>query len=127
MTKTESMDRTPDVASALDLVTLNILWSRLVAIAEEQARSLIRAAFSPLLRETEDISCGIFNQRGEMVVQAVTGTPGHINTMARGLRHFLEKFPPSTLEEGDVLITNDPWLISGHKHDITITTPLFFR
>lgn len=110
-----------------DPILLEVLWNRLVSVAEEQARTLIRAAFSTILRETEDLSCGIFDPRGNMIVQAVTGTPGHVNSMATGVRHFLTKFPPSGLREGDVLITNDPWQVSGHLNDITIVTPVFYR
>jgi N-methylhydantoinase B len=110
-----------------DPILLEVLWNRLVSIAEEQARTLIRAAFSTILRETEDLSCGIFDPQGNMVVQAVTGTPGHVNSMATGVRHFLRKFSPSELREGDVLITNDPWQVSGHLNDITIVTPVFYR
>ncbi len=112
---------------AFDPILLEVLWNRLVSIAEEQARTLIRAAFSTILRETEDLSCGIFDPQGNMIVQAVTGTPGHVNSMATGVRHFLTKYPPSLLRPGDVLITNDPWQVSGHLNDITVVTPVFFR
>ena len=113
--------------TVFDPILLEVLWNRLVSIAEEQARTLIRAAFSTILRETEDLSCGIFDPRGNMIVQAVTGTPGHVNSMATGVRHFLKKFPPARLNPGDVLITNDPWQVSGHLNDITIVTPVFHR
>lgn len=110
-----------------DPILLEVLWNRLVSIAEEQARTLIRVAFSTILRETEDLSCGIFDPQGNMIVQAVTGTPGHVNSMATGVRHFLTKYPPSELLPGDVLITNDPWQVSGHLNDITLVTPVFFN
>lgn len=109
-----------------DPIMLEVLWNRLVSIVNEQAAALIRASFTTIVRETEDLSAGIFDKEGNMVVQAVTGTPGHINTMATGVKHFLKRFPPSKLEPGDVLITNDPWLVSGHKHDITIVTPIYY-
>ena len=112
---------------SFDPILLEVLWNRLVSIAEEQARTLIRAAFSTILRETEDLSCGIFDPQGNMIVQAVTGTPGHVNSMATGVRHFLTRYPPHALRPGDVLITNDPWQVSGHLNDITIVTPVFFR
>ena len=113
------------MSAAFDPIELEILWNRLASIADEQAAALIRSAFSTLLRETEDISCGIFDARGNMIVQSAIGTPGHINTMAIGVRHFLRKYPPARLAPGDVLISNDPWLISGHKHDFTVVTPFF--
>lgn len=110
-----------------DPILLEVLWNRLVSIAEEQARTLIRAAFSTILRETEDLSCGIFDPQGNMIVQAVTGTPGHVNSMATGVRHFLSRYPAHLLYQGDVLMTNDPWQVSGHLNDITIVTPVVYR
>ena len=60
-----------------------------------------------------------------MMAQAVTGTPGHVNSMAESVSHFLQKFPPDTMRQGDHYITNDPWLGTGHLHDLTVVTPAF--
>lgn len=111
--------------SGWDAVRLELLWTRLISIANDQARALVRAAFSPVLREAEDLSCALFDRKGRMIVQADTGTPGHINTLALAVRHFLERYPPEDLEPGDVLVTNDPWKATGHKHDVTVVTPVF--
>ena len=109
----------------LDPVQVGILWPRLVSIVEEVATVLLGTSFTPVVREAGDLSAGIFDRRGRMIAQAVTGTPGHINTMATVVRHFAEQFPLDTLKPGDALATNDPWLASGHLHDITVVTPLF--
>ena len=69
----------------------------------------MRTAFSTVVRESQDLACGVFDSRGQMIAQSLTGTPGHINAMATGVRHFLKAYPPETLEPGDVLLTNDPW------------------
>jgi N-methylhydantoinase B len=61
-----------------------------------------------------------------MLAQAVTGTPGHVNSMANAVRHFLDVYPLSSMKPGDHYITNDPWLTSGHLHDITVVTPSFY-
>ncbi len=105
----------------------DVLWNRLIAITEEQAAALIRTALTPAVSEAGDLSAAVFDERGEMLAQAVTGTPGHINSLASAMRHFLAAYPPEKLQAGDVLITNDPWLTSGHYHDITIVTPVFYR
>src|SRR5262249_58743375 len=76
-------------------------------------------------RESEDLACGIFDTRGRMIAQSISGTPGHINAMATSMKHFLAAFPPDKLAPGDVLITNDPWMTAGQINDITITTPCF--
>lgn len=102
-----------------------IMWNRLISVVEEQARTLVRAAFSPAVREGGDLSAGVFDRQGRMLAQAVTGTPGHVNCMATAVRHFLARYPLDALQEGDVLVTNDPWLASGHLHDVTIVSPAF--
>lgn len=111
----------------MDPVTLEVCWNRLIGIVNEQAAALQRTSFTSVVREAGDLSAGVFDRRGWMVAQAVTGTPGHINSMALAQRHFLEAFPPETLRPGDVLITNDPWKTSGHLNDVTISTPIFRR
>lgn len=109
----------------IDPLTLEVFWSRLISTVNEQATSLMRTAFSPTVAEAGDLSACVFDPRGFMIAQAVTGTPGHINSMARCIRHFLDEIPADTLVPGDVLVTNDPWKTSGHFHDVTVVTPVF--
>jgi N-methylhydantoinase B len=110
-----------------DPITLEVLWNRLISIANEQAAALMRASFTTVVREAGDLSAGVFDDQGNMLAQAVTGTPGHINSMATSVRHFLRAYPLDTLQSGDTLVTNDPWLASGHHHDLTVVTPVFRR
>ena len=114
-------------ADALARIRYPVLWNRLIAIVEEQARGLIKTAFSETVSEAGDLSAGVFDTRGRMVAQAVTGTPGHVNSMAEAVGHFLVKFPVAGMKPGDHFITNDPWLSSGHLHDITVVSPAFHR
>jgi N-methylhydantoinase B len=102
-----------------------IMWNRLIAVVEEQAQTLLRTAFSPIVRECGDLSAGVFDIRGRMLAQAITGTPGHINSMAASVNHFIRAFPLPTMNEGDVYIMNDPWMGSGHRNDFVVTTPIF--
>jgi N-methylhydantoinase B len=110
---------------ALDPVTLEILWTRLVAVTNEQAAALMRTSFTPIVREVGDLSAAVFDARGRMLAQAVTGTPGHINALATGMKHFCSAYPPDRLAPGDVLVTNDPWMTSGQLNDISVVTPVF--
>src|SRR6266404_6014883 len=110
---------------AIDPVTLEVVWNRLLSVANEQQDALIRTAFSTIVRESQDLACGIFDTRGRMIAQSISGTPGHINAMATSMKHFLAAFPSDKLSAGDVLITNDPWQTAGQINDITITTPIF--
>ncbi len=109
----------------LDPILLEVLWNRLVSVVEEQARALMRTSFTSVVRESGDLSAGVFDRRGRMVAQAVTGTPGHINTMATSVHHFLREIPAETLEPGDVMITNHPQQTAGHLNDFTVITPIF--
>ena len=112
---------------ALAAIQRQIQWNRLIAVVEEQAQTMIRTAFSTTVREAGDLSAGIFDLQGRMLAQAVTGTPGHVNSMAESVGHFLRKFPAETMRPGDHYITNDPWLGTGHLHDLTVVTPAFLR
>jgi len=108
----------------MDGVELEILWSNLIGIVNERAKALQRIAFSPIVREAGDLACALFDQRGRMVAQANTGTPGHINSLAIAGSHLVRQFK-GRCAPGDVLITNDPWLSAGHFFDITVLTPIF--
>jgi N-methylhydantoinase B len=109
----------------LDAVTVGIAASRLLSILDEQQATLTRTAFSTIVRESEDLACGVFDTAGRMIGQSSSGTPGHINAMATGVKHFVEAHPPSTLRPGDVLLTNDPWMTAGQVNDVTVLTPVF--
>ena len=106
-------------------IARQIMWNRLIGLVEEQAQTLIRAAFSAAVRESGDLSAGFFNCKGEMVAQATTGTPGHVNSMAICVIHFLKRYPIAEMKPGDVFITNDPWLSVGHYHDVTVVSPAY--
>ena len=112
-------------SGALKRIQTQIMWNRLIAVVEEQAQTLLRTAFSTTVREAGDLSAGVFDVEGRMLAQAVTGTPGHVNSMAIAVKHFLDKYPMAEMKEGDAYITNDPWLTCGHLHDLTVVTPVF--
>src|SRR5207253_5147556 len=90
-----------------------------------QAAALMRTSFTPIVREVGDLSAAVFDARGLMLAQAVTGTAGHINSLATGMKHFLRAYPPRALKPGDVLITNDPWMTSGQLNDLSVDPPAF--
>ena len=108
-----------------DPIHTQLVWNRLLAIVEEQAQTLMRTAFSTVVREAGDLSAGVFDTSGAMLAQAVTGTPGHVNAMAASVGKFLKKYPLAGLVPGDVLVTNDPWDATGHLNDFTVVTPVF--
>ena len=119
------MNKKKKVRSGLSKMMLQVMWTRLIAVVEGQAKSLVRTAFSATVSEAGDLSAAVFDTEGRMIAQAVTGTPGHVNSLAEAVKNFVLEVAPSRLRDGDHLLTNDPWLSSGHLHDITVVTPTF--
>ncbi len=108
-------------------VANQVMWNRLISVVEEQAQALVRTAFSTSVREAGDLSAGVYDTHGQMLAQAVTGTPGHVNAMADAVAHFIRRIGRQNIFEGDIYITNDPWEGTGHLHDITMVTPAFHK
>ncbi len=108
-------------------VSHQVMWNRLISVVEEQAQALVRTAFSTSVREAGDLSAGVYDDAGQMLAQAVTGTPGHVNAMADAVGHFIRRIGRENMYPGDVYITNDPWEGTGHLHDITVVTPSFCK
>lgn len=111
----------------LNNVSYQVMWNRLISVVEEQAQALVRTAFSTSVREAGDLSAGVYDVNGQMLAQAVTGTPGHVNAMADAVSHFIRRIGGENIFDGDVYITNDPWEGTGHLHDITVVTPSFYQ
>ena len=86
----------------IDPVTLEVIWNRFLSVANEQQDTLIRTAFSTIVRESQDLACGMFDTKGRMISQSISGTPGHINAMATSMKHYHAAFPPEKLAPGDV-------------------------
>lgn len=108
-----------------DEVTLTIQWDRLVSIVDEIFLSLIRTSFSTIVREAYDLCCSIFDRQGLLLAQATQSAPSFLGTLPQTMQHFIQRFPPETLHPGDVLITNDPWMGTGHVYDISVIRPVF--
>lgn len=115
------------VNDAIAEMRMQIMWNRLISVVEEQALTLVRTAFSTSVREAGDLSAGVFNIAGEMVAQAVTGTPGHVNAMGEAVGHFIREIGEENIFEHDVYFTNDPWKGTGHLHDFTFVSPAFHQ
>ena len=109
----------------LDPISFGVIWDRMIATVNEQVAAILRTSFSPIVREAQDLAAALFDTRGRMVCQPVTGTPGHINPLSQGVKNFLAACPLKTLRPGDVLITNDPWLTTGQLLDVTVCVPIF--
>lgn len=111
--------------SQFDAVTLGILWDRLISITNEIALSLVRTSFSTIVRENYDLACVLFDSEGRSLAQAALSVPVFIGTAPQTLRHMLARFPADTLRPGDVLITNDIEMGTGHLWDFNVMRPAF--
>jgi N-methylhydantoinase B len=110
---------------AEDPIALEVAWSRLIAIADEAATTLARTSFSPVVRESNDFSCVVFDRHGNAIAENTIGIPSFNMTMSRTLQHMLAWRPSERWRPGDVACTNDPWLTSGHLPDMTVIAPVF--
>lgn len=115
------------MTTAIDPITLEIWWSRLVAVADEAATTLLRSAFSTIIRESNDYATCLLNAKGETLAECSGGIPTFAGLLGRTTRHFLRMFPADSWQDGDCVITNDPWLATGHLPDIAVVMPIFWR
>mgnify|MGYP001190727325 FL=1 len=111
----------------LDPVTIQILWSRLITIVDEAATGLMRTAYTPSVKEYHDFCCALFDTNAQMLSHSTVTTAGFLGIVPEVMRNFLKKHPPESLKPGDAIITNDPWIASGHLIDISIASPIFHR
>ncbi len=109
----------------IDPISLGIMWDRLVSITDEILAALVRTSFSTNVRESYDLSCMLFDPEAKLLAQGTYSVPSFTGTSTATLHHMLDKFPPNTLKNGDIIMTNDPWLGTGHLFDINVMRPVF--
>ena len=109
----------------IDPVSLGILWDRLISITNEIVQTLVRTSFSSVARENYDLSCVLFDARGRSLAQGAMSVPVFVGTAPLTMRHMLDRFPPDTLQSGDVVVTNDIGMGTGHLWDVNIMRPAF--
>ncbi len=114
----------PKTGGKVDPITLSVMWSGLVSIADDMGAALRRTAFSEAVREGDDFSAGLFDRHGRMIAQGNLSV-GHLGAMPYAVKHVLEHYPAETMRPGDCIILNDSFLGSGHYPDIYMTTPVF--
>ena len=118
-------EATNSANASLDPITLEVLWTRLISTVDEAAAALVRTSFSTVVRDSHDFSCVITDASGRSLVQATDSIPSFIATLPATIKHFLDVYPADQLEPGDVLITNDIWMGTGHLPDISVGKPIF--
>jgi 5-oxoprolinase (ATP-hydrolysing)/N-methylhydantoinase A len=108
-----------------DPISLEMIWSRLVNVAEEMWSTICRTAFSLIIAESQDFGCAILDRHGETLAHSSRIMPVFNLTLPLVVKALIARYPVETLSPGDVLVTNDPWLCAGHLYDIAIVTPVF--
>src|ERR1700722_550065 len=119
-----SDDRKSDL---FDPITIEVYWSRLVSIADEAATGLLRTAFSTIVRESNDYGTVLMDRNGDSISENTGGIASFSCILPRTTKAFLAKFPIESWRPGDAVVTNDPWLATGHLPDFTVVTPIFHR
>lgn len=109
----------------LDPVSIQILWNRLISIVDEAATGLMRTAYTPSVKEYHDFCCALFDKNARMLSHSTVTTAGFLGIVPEVMRNFLGRFPAESLKPGDVIITNDPWVASGHLIDVSVAAPIF--
>ncbi len=117
--------RTSAKARAIDAVSLGIMWDRLVSLTDEIVSTLIRSSFSTIVYESYDLTVAVLDAETNTIAQGTFGIPAFIGSAPVTSRHMLKRFPAETLKPGDIIVTNDPWMGTGHLYDITMMRPVF--
>ncbi len=115
------------LVSGLDVIDLGITWDRLVAISDEIVSTLMRTSFSTIVSESYDLTVAILDRRGLLVAQGTKSLPVFMGTAPKTLQHFLRRYPAESLKPGDIVISNDPWVGTGHMFDINVMRPVFIE
>jgi N-methylhydantoinase B len=115
------------MTTRFDAITLEVVWTRIIAIVDEAAKAIVRTSFSTLSNEANDFACVLTDARGHALAQNTGSIPSFIGTLPATVRHFLRELGPDSMRPGDVLITNDPWQGTGHMSDVSLVKPIFHR
>jgi N-methylhydantoinase B len=107
-----------------DAFTFEVLRDSYYHLCRDMATELRKICISTVIREAQDFATALTDAKGRLIAQSI-GTPGHYNSIPNAVQGLLQRFPPETLQPGDVLMTNDPWICAGHLPDIVIVSPIF--
>ncbi|MGH7390590.1 MAG: hydantoinase B/oxoprolinase family protein [Candidatus Rokuibacteriota bacterium] len=115
------------MSAKLDAVTLEVLWTRIISVVDEAAKAIVRTSFSTLSNEANDFACMLTDARGYALAQNSGSIPSFIGTLPATVRHFLREMGAERMQPGDVLVTNDAWMGTGHMSDVSVLAPIFHR
>jgi len=108
----------------MDPIRIGLLWRRIEGLVDQVAETFLRAAFSVVVRDNYDMAFSLFDARGRLIAQSKRSIPSFTGTLPRTLDAVLSKIPENQMAPGDVIITNDPWIGTGHLNDISMVHPI---
>ncbi len=111
--------------SRFSALQIGVTWQRLAGMIDEAAQTFVRTSFSSVVRDNWDMAVGLMDGQGRQIVQSSRSVPSFIGTMPRTLQSMLQRFPRGTWRPGDVVISNDGYLGTGHLNDVTMVMPVF--
>jgi len=114
-------------SNSLDAITLELVWTRLISAVDEAAKTVVRTSFSTLSSEVNDFACALTDSRGLSLAQNTGAVPGFLGTLPATARAIMAEFPPEGMQDGDVYITNNPWIATGHLNDVSVVQPIFHQ
>lgn len=109
----------------VDPITMRVLTGAFRATAQEMAGVLFRMSYSSIIRESEDLGCGLFDHEGREICESES-TPMHIGSLPWYIRGFMRHLK-GDLREGDIIIHNHPYYGASHTPDIAVAVPVFFQ
>ena len=111
---------------SIDPITLEIMSNGLKSIADETYIALMKSAYSTNIKERHDHSTAVIDPRGRLIVQAENSLAIHLGSMMGLMNTLLAKMPLSDVREGDIFISNDPFVAGGsHLPDVNMAMPVF--
>jgi len=111
--------------SFIDPIALEMAWSRLISLLDEASNFMLRTSFSSIVREAKDFTIVLMDAQARVVAHPTAGCPPFNGTMPRTIRHLLDAFPTDQWQMGDFIVTNDPWMGTGHTNDVSAARPIF--
>ncbi|MEM7407918.1 MAG: hydantoinase B/oxoprolinase family protein [Pseudomonadota bacterium] len=116
--------RDSNAGPAIDPVTLEILWTRMISVVDEAAATFVRTSFSTLVRDANDFAVVLTDKHGRSIAQSSRSIPSFISTMPLTITEFIKEFGTGSMGDDDAYLTNDPWLGTGHLNDASMAMPI---
>lgn len=117
--------KSTQASRAADPIFLEVFWTRVRSVADEAAKLIIRTSFSTLSTEANDFAVVITDSQGRALAENSGSIPSFIGTLPRTVRAAMSVIGVNEMRPGDIYITNNPWIGTGHLNDVCLVKPIF--